>query len=60
MEVEPAGYFLREFAVLIGEPRAQDLVPVDNRLKDLLDHRSVESPGELPTQGDVENRASRA
>ncbi len=30
MEIEAAGYFLHEFAVFIDEPRAQDLVPVDD------------------------------
>jgi hypothetical protein len=58
MEIEAGVYYLHEFAVLFDEPRAQDFVPVDDRLKGSLDRRSIESRFEFPTQGDVENRTS--
>jgi hypothetical protein len=40
-------------AIFLGEARAQDLMPVDDRLKRLLDRRSTELALDFPKQGDV-------
>src|SRR5450631_3401121 len=54
----PLGNSLYRITVFFDESRAQDLVPIDDRLKGLLDRRSTERALDFPTQGDVEHRAA--
>jgi hypothetical protein len=50
MEIEAADHSLHGFAVSIDEPRAQDLVPVDNCLKGFVDRRSISRNAALERQ----------